>query len=289
MLGSLLALAACVLVAGAAAAQPAPVTTRIVGTGNDAIEVLEQGAGPIVVMLPSLGRGAEDFNQLAAMVSARGLRVIRPQPRGIGRSAPAKPDATLHDYAADVARVIEAEGQGPVVVAGHAFGNFVARMLATDRPDLVRGVILLAASAGKVPKGVTEPPIAPDIRAAIERSADFELPVPERLEALSLAFFAPGHDPSVWLDGWHLDVLRAETAAQRRGTVDDFFAAGHAPILDVQASDDTIAPRKFASVLRDALGSRVETVVIADAGHALIPEQPERVADAIVPWVKARQ
>ena len=40
-----------------------------------------------------------------------------------------------------------------MIVVGHAFGNFVGRMLATDRPELVRGLVMAAASAGKVPPG----------------------------------------------------------------------------------------------------------------------------------------
>ena len=40
---------------------------------------------------------------------------------------------TLHDYAADIASVIEHEGRGPVVVVGHAYGHFVvARTLLHD-------------------------------------------------------------------------------------------------------------------------------------------------------------
>ncbi|WP_405046381.1 alpha/beta fold hydrolase [Pseudomonas putida] len=53
---------------------------------------------------------------------------------------------SIHDFARDIAAVVEHEKQGPVVVVGHAWG-FPARQLATDRPELVRGVVLAAASA----------------------------------------------------------------------------------------------------------------------------------------------
>ena len=65
-------------------------------------------------------------------------------------------DLSMHDLAADVASVLEHENQGPAIVVGHAFGNFVARQIANDRPDLVRGVVVAAASAGKVPPGSTK-------------------------------------------------------------------------------------------------------------------------------------
>jgi pimeloyl-ACP methyl ester carboxylesterase len=253
----------------------------LVARGNVRIEVIAQGSGPVIVILPSLGRGAEDYDVVAARLAAHGYRVLRPQARGIGASTGPMSRLTLHDYAADVSTVIEQEGKGPVVVVGHAFGNFVARMLATDRPDLVRGVVLAAASAGKVPPGVHESSVSPEVREAINKSGDLSLPEAERLRYLQRAFFAPGHDPHVWLSGWYPEAMKAESAAEAATPVDAWFACGNARILDLQAENDAVAPRKFAGVLKAALGDRVTVVVIRQAGHALVPEQPQAMARAI--------
>jgi pimeloyl-ACP methyl ester carboxylesterase len=253
------------------------------------IEVLAQGSGPVLVILPSLGRGAEDYNVVAALLARDGFRVLRPQPRGIGASTGPMTGLTLHDFAADIAAVIEHEGKGGAVVVGHAYGHFVARTLATDRPDLVRGLVLAAASAGKVPPGVHEPSVAPEVREAIEKSGDLSLPDADRLRYLQFAFFAPGHDPHVWLGGWHPETEKAENAASRATPVDEWFACGSAPILDLQAENDAVAPRKFAGVLKAALGDRVTVVVIPNAGHALVPEQPEAMANAIAAFARTLQ
>jgi pimeloyl-ACP methyl ester carboxylesterase len=253
------------------------------------IEVIAQGLGPVIVILPSLGRGAEDYNVVSMLLAKRGFRVLRPQPRGIGASTGPLADLTLHDFAADIAAVIEYEGKGPAVVVGHAYGHYVAGTLATDRPDLVRGVVLAAASAGKVPPGVREPRVAPEVREAIEKSGDQSLPEADRLRYLQLAFFAPGHDPHVWLTGWHPETEKAENAASRAAPVDDWFACGTARILDLQAENDAVAPRKFAGVLKAALGDRVTVVVIPNAGHALVPEQPEAMANAIAAFAHTLQ
>ncbi len=125
----------------------------MVDRGDVHIEVIAQGHGPVIVILPSLGRGAEDYGVVADLLAREGFRVLRPQPRGVGKSIGPMANLTLHDFAADIAAVIEHEGKGPAVVVGHAYGHFVTRMLATDRPDLVRGAVLAAASAGKVPAG----------------------------------------------------------------------------------------------------------------------------------------
>lgn len=253
------------------------------------IEVIAQGAGQVIVILPSLGRGAEDYGVVADLLVREGYRVLRPQPRGIGASTGPMANLTLHDFAADIAAVIEHEGKGPAIVVGHAYGHFVTRMLATDRPDLVRGAVLAAASAGKVPAGVHEPSVAPEVREAIEKSGDLSLPEPERLRYLQRAFFAPGNDPHVWLTGWHPETEKSENIASRATPVDEWFACGTTPVLDLQAEDDAVAPRKFAGVLKAALGDRVTVVVIPHAGHALVPEQPKAMAAAIAAFARTLQ
>src|SRR5262245_23094186 len=178
------------------------VTRTMVARGEAEIEVLAQGQGHPIVLLPSLGRGAFDFDAIAKRLAAASFRVLRPEPRGIGASRGPMTGIDLHTYAADIAAVIEQNGNGPAFVVGHAFGNRVARMLAVDRPDLVRGVSLVAANVGHAPS-------TPPIREAIRNSADNALPDAERLKALRFAFFAPGSDPAPWLKGWHPEVLAA--------------------------------------------------------------------------------
>ena len=68
--------------------------------------------------------------------------------------------------------------------------------------------------------------------------------------------------------------------------VDVWFAGGKARILDLQAENDTVAPRRFAGVLKTALGDRVTVVVIPNAGHALAPEQPRAMSKAIAEFAK---
>lgn len=258
------------------------VTSKTIQRGDITIEVLSQGEGPVIVILPSLGRGAEDYDEVAAGLVEKGFRILRPQPRGIGRSRGTLDNITLHDLAADIAFVIESEGRGPVVVAGHAFGNFVARMLAADRPDLVRGIAIVAGSAGWIPSG--ESPYDPKVQESVYKSGDLSLSDEERLGHLRRAFFAPGNDPSVWLTGWHPHTKPGQSAALRAVPEKEWFYVGRAPVLDLQAYDDTVAQRKFAHILKEQLGDRVTVVVIRNAGHALMPEQPRAVIDELSKW-----
>ncbi|MFM0515885.1 alpha/beta hydrolase [Caballeronia jiangsuensis] len=269
-----------------AAAGGAKITDDVVKHGNVQIEVLSQGKGPTVVILPSLGRSARDYDQVAQYLVADGFRVLRPEPRGVGKSNGPMENLSVHDFASDVAMVIDEKKAGPVVVVGHAWGNFAARQLAADRPDLVKGVVVAAASAGKVPPGSTEKPISAEMRKAIDGAGDLTLPEAQRLQYLKEAFFAPGNDPSVWLGGWHPETHEAEGHARNTTPVDDYFAAGTAPILDLQGENDAVAPRRFSQVLKNMLGDRVTVVVLPNAGHAMAPEQPKAMADAISTFAK---
>jgi len=255
------------------------VTSTIVRRGDTQLEVLAQGSGPLVVLLPSLGRGATDFDMIAARIAAAGYRVLRPQPRGIGLSRSAEPYADLHDCAADIAAVIEADGGGAALVAGHAFGNRVSRMLATDRPELVRGVSLIAANVGHAPS-------TPPIREAIRNSANPALPDEDRLKALRFAFFAPGNDPRPWLKGWHPEVLAAQRIAGDRTSRQEDYAGGSAPILYLQPGHDPLAHVEDAHEFKRALGDRVTVIVIDNASHAAIEEQPEVISAALIDFAK---
>jgi pimeloyl-ACP methyl ester carboxylesterase len=255
------------------------VARTIIRRGEVHIEVLSQGAGPLIVLLPSLGRGAEDFDPIAERLAAAGFRVLRPQPRGIGQSKGPMTGIDLHDYANDVASAIEHAGGGPAFVVGHAFGNRVARLLATVRPDLVRAVSLIAANVGRDPS-------PPKVRAAIRKSADASLPDDERLAALHFAFFAPRNDATAWLRGWHPDVLAAERIAGDKTPREEDYAAGRAPVLYLQPDHDPLAHVENAQEYQRALGSRVTVVVIPQASHAAIAEQPEFIARELINYAR---
>jgi pimeloyl-ACP methyl ester carboxylesterase len=251
----------------------------MVASGDARLEVLAQGEGPSIVLLPSLGRGAGDFDPIAESLAHAGFRVLRPQPRGIGRSTGPWDNVTLQDLAADIAAAIGHDDNGPAFVVGHAFGNRVARMLATVRPELVRAVGLVAANVGHNPS-------PPDVRAAIRLSGDVNTPDDARIKAMQLVFFAPGNDARVWLKGWHPDVLAAQRLAGDRTprTVD--YAAGSAPVLYIQPSHDPLAHVEDAEEYRRALGDRVTVVVIPNSAHAVVVEQPAAVSNALIAYAR---
>lgn len=242
------------------------------------ISYSDEGQGKVIVMLPSLARSGRDFDEVASMIVEQGFRVIRPEPRGIRGSHGPMDKLSLHDFAGDVAAVLDHEKTAPVLMVGHAWGSQPARMVAADRPDLVLAVVMAAASAGKMLPGSEEKPYS-RLRSEIDGAGDPSLSVDQRLDCLSKAFFAPGHDPSVWLDGWYQEAHHAQSHARVNTPIDDYFSAGSVvPILDLQAEHDAVV---VPNIMKPYLGDRVIEALIRDAAHAMAPEQPQAMCDAI--------
>ncbi|MEZ5168196.1 MAG: alpha/beta fold hydrolase [Acidimicrobiales bacterium] len=245
------------------------------------IEVWEYGDQrseyPSVVMLPSLGRGAADFDDLALRLARAGYHAVHAEPRGIGGSTGELTGLTMADLAADTAAVIHAVADGPVTLVGHAFGNRVARMTATEYPHLVDSVVLLACG-GRVPP-------APAHAEALLTVFDAARSDDERRAAVAAAFFAPGNDASVWAGGWHGDVAAAQAGATQAQPVDHWWGAGGKEMFVVQPADDVMAVAENARLLCDEFGDRVSMTTVPHAGHALLPEQPAAVEVALRTWL----
>jgi pimeloyl-ACP methyl ester carboxylesterase len=242
------------------------------------IEVIVDGEGDAVVLLPSSQRGSDDLDPVAERIATAGYKVLRPQPRGIGKSTGSLENLTLHVLAADVAATIKALGNGRAVVVGHAYGHYVARVTDLDHPALVRGVVMAAAGSASATS-------APALPKALDVAADVRQPKAARLAALQLAFFAPGNDPRAWLDGWHPELAKTYRAAAKVPARATWWPVTHAPVLDLHAADDPWRPVDSRQEVVDALGAKASVVVVPNASHALFPEQPRAVAEAIVKWI----
>ncbi len=246
--------------------------------GRASILVRAFGAGPLVVLLPSQARDSDDYHLLADLLVQGGCRVLRPQPRGIGQSVGPLEGLTLRDLAGDVAAAVAAENAGKAVIFGHAFGHYVARMVAHAFPDAVRGVVVAASSAKTYPSSLS---------LAVTEAGDVTLPEHVRLAALRLAFFAPGNDPQCWLDGWHPDVQPVQRAARLAVPQETYWGGGEVPLLDLQAEFDPFKPPERRLEMREEFGERVSIALVRNASHALIPEQPHAVAQATLEWLRS--
>jgi pimeloyl-ACP methyl ester carboxylesterase len=231
-----------------------------------------------VVLLASLGRSGSDFDQLVATIESTGRQAVAVNLPGVGLAVDRPAGADLHALAAEVAARIEPLGPR-VHLVGHAFGNRVARCLAADHPDRVASLILLGCG-GKLPGD-------PGATDALLRCFTEQPGSAAHTGAVATAFFAPGNPvPPSWSTGWWPEAARRQGEAARATPVDDWWVPPPPiPVLALVGAEDRIAPPDNARHLIDAVGERGRLVVIPGAGHALVPEQPEAVADSVLEFL----
>lgn len=242
----------------------------------------------VVSLVPSLGRGVEDFtpefgSTLTDSLVARGYAVVLIQPRGIGNSTGSldPKEITMATLSADLKSVFDALEIEQIALAGHAFGNRLSRYFTAQNPERVSGLVLLAAG------GDFE--LSPEQLRCLFGSFDLAAPEATRRAAIACAFFARGNDPAVWMQGWYPALAQAQVAAARSVTSDEFKRAGRVPFLLVQPSEDFIAPPDLAGrPLAVELGDQVTYREVEGAGHALLPEQPSVLAEIVGEYLDGR-
>ncbi len=251
-------------------------------SGDETRGYYVSGTGPSVVLLASLGRAASDFNELVGSLNQAGYRTIAIDPPGIGESTLMDAEGmTGHDLADGVHEIVEKEVAAGerIVILGHAFGNRIARTYAADYPERVAATVLVAAG-GKV---------AIDPKAAEALRSSFLTFMPDwwRRPKVRYAFFSGDNEiPEYWMGGWSRGTAQLQGHTTRTTPSAEFWGGGTAPMLVVQAMDDTIAPPEHTAVLlKEEFGDRVTVAEIEDAGHALLPEQPEKVAEAVLAYL----
>lgn len=242
--------------------------------GDVALRVRLAGSGPLLCLLPGLGRPSEDLDPLAARLVEAGYQVALPDPRGSGGSSGPLDGLTLHDLARDVATVIEGLKAEEIVLIGHGFGNRIARTVAADHPELVRLVVLLGCS-GKV-----QP--SPEIAEAIRLAQAVDTPQDVRAKAVQAAWYGKGRDISVWMSGWSQPVMKSYLAAAAATDIADWWTAGSAEVLIVQGLADVSAPPENGRSLKAEIGGRARLVEIENVSHALPVEAPDEVAEVIL-------
>ena len=121
---------------------------RAVAVAGGEIAALEFGPQdrPIdVVFVHANGFNAQTYRALLSPLAA-GLRILAIDQRGHGATTlPAEPEGrrSWRDLRDDLVGLLDALGGPPVVLAGHSMGGTVSLLAAAERPERVKGLVLL--------------------------------------------------------------------------------------------------------------------------------------------------
>ena len=126
-------------------------------TGRDVrLEALDfGGSGPGALLLHGLAGTAREWDDTATWL-ADTHRVVALDQRGHGRSERRPADVSRAAFVADAVAAIEQLDLAPVVLIGQSLGGHTAFLVAADRPDLVRGLVVAEASPAEEKPGQAE-------------------------------------------------------------------------------------------------------------------------------------
>ncbi|MGY1635121.1 alpha/beta fold hydrolase [Geodermatophilus sp. SYSU D00742] len=240
-------------------------------------------------------------------------RLVFYDQRGHGASGrgPAE-HSTMEQLGRDLARVLDTRvPRGPVVLVGHSMGGMTVMALAALRPELfgdrVVAAALLSTSSGNLADlDFGLPEFLTRVRAAVLPVAAFTMrrrpALAERTRRLaadlishvtwSLSFGSRDVDPAL---GRYVDSMIAGTPVE---VIAEFYPALAGldetaslepllavPTLVLTGSKDTLIPSAHSDAIVELLGGAdapgVEYVVVPDAGHMVLLEQPEVVTGAL--------
>ncbi|MEV7340699.1 alpha/beta hydrolase [Streptomyces sp. NPDC093544] len=133
------------------------VTHRLVPGPAGRIHLVEQGSGPLVLLVHGFPESWYSWRHQLPALAAAGYRAVAIDVRGYGRSS--RPAATeayrMLELVEDNAAVVHALGERSAVIVGHDWGSPIAANSALVRPDVFRAVGLL--SVPYAPRGGPRP------------------------------------------------------------------------------------------------------------------------------------
>jgi N-formylmaleamate deformylase len=239
------------------------------------------GAKPPVVLLHGLMGSGACWTPLARALEGE-FDVVMPDARGHGGSSTPHHGYRYGDLADDVMGLIRALGLSRPVLVGHSMGGMTAAVVASRGAGILRGVVLVdptflsperqrevrdsdVADQHRRVLGLPKPELVAQARARHpHRSPEIvELQAEARLKTRMAAF----------------DVLTPPNPAYREVV----RAVDVASLLVI--GDNPVVTLDMATELR-SLNPRLRVEPIPNAGHGLPFEQPERVAEVVVSFLR---
>ena len=242
------------------------------------LHVEERGDGFPLLLIQGLG-WAKWASQEQWADYARRRRVLAFDNRGTGLSDKPPGPYSMEQLADDAASVLDGRGIEQADVYGHSMGGYIALTLALRRPELVRSLVLV----GTGPGGPDH--LMPTAETLAVWAAAYELSGEEAVRMSLPTTFPPGWaeehpgefdrwvaarlDPPTPRERW-LDQVRAVEGYKDAGVEVERISV---PALVIHGVLDRVVPVSNGRLLAERL-PRAELVVLPEAGHAPMLEQP---------------
>lgn len=244
---------------------------------------------PTVVCLHSLFLDPRMFDGFAEAAAGR-FRVVAPEFRGQGSGvADVSEPVTMDACAADVERLIESLGAGPVGIVAQSMGGDVAVRVAARRPELVTALVLLGSSARAEPQANLDA-----FRPLVDRIAEVGF-TGETLETTMAIMFGettradPARADTVALWRERIAALSPALHNAIRGVIEresavELLARITAPTLVISGDEDIARPPEWSQELAAEIPD-AELWALQGVGHSVILEAPEMVTPRMLAFL----
>jgi pimeloyl-ACP methyl ester carboxylesterase len=221
------------------------------------------------------GAGGSHLNWPAEMRRLPGATVYALDLPGHGQSSGAG-RRTIGEYVAVLVSFLEALHLADAVIVGHSMGGAVALEMALSHPERVRGLVLVGSGARlRVAPAILQG-LLDDFEGMVKHISDWVYgpSVPDELKRLSQELLAET-SPTVM----HGDFLACDAfdVVARLGEI-------RAPTLVITGAADRMTPVKYARFLAQNIRG-AQLVLLEDAGHMVMLERPQEVAEAVARFV----
>ena len=246
----------------------------------------DAGRGEPVLLLHGLGGSTADWAPQIEALAPR-YRVLALDVRGSGRSRDLRRPGgpfSVQQFADDAARLLDRLGAAPTHVVGLSLGGMIAFQLAVDHPRCVRTLTVVNSLPAVVPRTRSQR-LTLWLRLGVARWFG-----PAWMARLLVRRLFPRPEQAPlrrrFLENMARNEKRAYAASQRAvvgWSVLDRLGAIEAPVLVVASERDywPVADKEaYARRMR-----RAEVAVVADVGHALPIEAPERFNRMLVAFL----
>lgn len=260
-----------------------PAGTLVKLPNGNALNVIEEGAGAVVVLVHGLPGSAYDWRLTIDALAARGRRAIAVDRAGYGRSAPrADGRFSPEGNAADLLALLDALALENATVVGWSYGGATGMTAAMAKPARLARLVLVGTAG---PDSADAKPPTPGVLLKAFYSGPvlrWRAAVPPigvgLMKVLSNVAFSEKPQPAWWLEGLRANLSQPDTLLTYRSemfgldpeSTSDFDPARIAvPTLILHGDDDRLAPVATARYLDSVIPD--STLVEYPGGSHMLP------------------
>jgi pimeloyl-ACP methyl ester carboxylesterase len=266
--------------------------------GATTLHYATSGAGEPILLIPGLGLD-HNYYRFGIPLLSRHLQVLAVDPRGIGRSTKSPPPYTVEAWADDFAIMIDKLAFGPIHVLGSSLGGSMALALAQRHPGKLKSLIVVG--------GFSE----------LDRATELNF----RLRLRLIEKLGMSDEVADYMGLWTLTrkfinsdagfaTMRANQANIQANSAQSYSAFVEAllkwgrcqpgqerepkftalldsiktPTLVVTSDNDHLIPKELSDLIAARIAG-AKLVVMPDAGHIPVMEQPEEVVRIVLEFL----